>query len=62
MARINMTAIWVAIGILLLGLALAYAIKRLDLGDSVTLIALLLIPLIAYGIFSTSQSIPLLSL
>ena len=47
-----MTAILVAIGILLLGLGLAYTIKRLDLGDSVTLIALLLIPLIAYGVVS----------
>lgn len=47
-----MTAISVAIGILLLGLALAYVIKRLELGDSVTLIALLLIPLIAYGVVS----------
>jgi CBS domain-containing protein len=47
-----MTAILVAVGILLLGLVLAYAIKRLDLGDSVTLIALLLIPLIAYGVAS----------
>lgn len=47
-----MTAIIVAVGILLLGLVLAYAIKRLELGDSVTLIALLLIPLIAYGVAS----------
>lgn len=47
-----MTAIFVAIAVLAIGLALAYAIKQLDLGDSVTLIALLIVPLITYGVVS----------
>ena len=47
-----MTAISVAMAILLLGLGLAYVIKSMELGDSVTLIALLLFPLIAYGVVS----------
>ncbi|WP_146770353.1 hypothetical protein [Mesorhizobium hawassense] len=42
----------IAAAVLVTGLALAYGIKRFSLGDSVTLIALMIIPLLAYGVVS----------
>ncbi|TIW82403.1 MAG: hypothetical protein E5V52_11820, partial [Mesorhizobium sp.] len=36
----------------MIGIVLAYGIKRFSLGDSVTLIALMIIPLLAYGVVS----------
>ncbi|UCI05308.1 hypothetical protein [Mesorhizobium sp. B1-1-8] len=47
-----MQALLIAAAVLVIGLALAYGIKRFSLGDSVTLIALLIIPLLAYGVVS----------
>ena len=41
-----------ALGALVIGMALAYAINRLKIGDSVTFIALLFTPLLLYGIVS----------
>jgi CBS domain-containing protein len=46
------TAFLIALGVFFGGLALAIAIQRLKLGDSSTFIALLLTPLIVYGIAS----------
>jgi hypothetical protein len=47
-----MQALLIAAVILIVGLLLAYGIKRFSLGDSVTLIALMIIPLLAYGVVS----------
>jgi hypothetical protein len=47
-----MQALVIAAAVLVVGLLLAYAIKRFSLGDSVTLIALMIIPLLAYGVVS----------
>ena len=47
-----MQALLIAAVILVIGLFLAYGIKRFSLGDSVTLIALMIIPLLAYGVVS----------
>jgi hypothetical protein len=48
----HMQAIWLAIGAFVLAFAIAFAINRMKFGDSVTLIALLLTPLIVYGVAS----------
>jgi hypothetical protein len=50
--RHNMQALLIAAAVLVVGLLLAYGIKRFSLGDSVTLIALMIIPLLAYGVVS----------
>jgi CBS domain-containing protein len=47
-----MLAIFIACGVLVVGVALAIAINRMKLGDSATFIALLLTPLLVYGIAS----------
>lgn len=47
-----MQALLIATAVLVVGLVLAYGIKRFSLGDSVTLIALMIIPLLAYGVVS----------
>jgi hypothetical protein len=47
-----MQALFIAAAVLVIGLGLAYGIKRFSLGDSVTLIALMIIPLLAYGVVS----------
>lgn len=47
-----MQALLIAATVLIVGLLLAYGIKRFSLGDSVTLIALMIIPLLAYGVVS----------
>ena len=52
MQAIQMQAILVAGGVFVLGLILAVAINRMKLGDSATLITLLLTPLLAYLIAS----------
>ncbi|TIW18768.1 MAG: hypothetical protein E5V81_17130, partial [Mesorhizobium sp.] len=48
----QMLATAIAAAVLLIGIVLAYGIKRFSLGDSVTLIALMIIPLLAYGVVS----------
>lgn len=45
-------AIFVALGALVIGMALAFVINRLKLGDSATFIALLFTPLLLYGVAS----------
>jgi len=47
-----MLSILLAAGVFVLGTALAYSFKRFSFGDSPTLIALMIIPLLAYGIGS----------
>ena len=47
-----MQALLIAATVLIVGLLLAYGIKRFSLGDSVTLIALMIIPLLSYGVVS----------
>ncbi|SDA41894.1 hypothetical protein [Mesorhizobium qingshengii] len=47
-----MLPILFAAGVLIIGTGLAYSIKRFSFGDSTTLIALMIIPLLAYGIGS----------
>jgi hypothetical protein len=47
-----MHAVWLAGGAFLFALAVAYAISRLKFGDSATLIALLLTPMVVYGVAS----------
>jgi hypothetical protein len=50
--EVPMQALFIAAAVLVVGLGLAYGIKRFSLGDSVTLIALMIIPLLAYGVVS----------
>src|SRR5260370_3263088 len=45
-------AIFIALGALVIGMALAFVINRLKLGDSATFIALLFTPLLLYGVAS----------
>jgi hypothetical protein len=47
-----MYAILVAFAVLTVGIVLAYGVKRFSLGDSVTFIALMLMPLLTYGVVS----------
>jgi hypothetical protein len=48
----NIEAFGLAVGAFLFALAVAYAISRLKFGDSATLIALLLTPMVVYGVAS----------
>ena len=47
-----MRALLIATVILIVGLFLAYGIKRFSLGGNVTLIALMIVPLLSYGVVS----------
>ena len=47
-----MQAILLALGVFIIGIVLAVAIKKMNAGDSATFIALLLTPLLVYGIAS----------
>jgi CBS domain-containing protein len=47
-----MNAVYLSLGVLVVGIVLAVATKRLGVGDSATFIALLIIPLLVYGVAS----------